>query len=349
MKFADPIYLNLLWLLLPLALFLRWAWKQRLAALDRFGQREMIERLTAGVSRTKQKTKLVLMFGVFLFALVALARPLWGAKEQTLISRGHDVIIALDVSRSMLAEDIQPNRLERAKFEIGKLIEMLEGNRVGIIPFAGEAFVQCPLTLDQAAARILLNEISIDSVPVGGTAITRAINKALETFPEGYRESRVIILITDGEDTQDDPMTAAQIAKDNGILIYAMGIGDPLGVPIPLRNPEDGSLIDYVKDEEGRVVSTKLDEDTLKQICIETGGAYFPVRQADFGMAEMIDHMEQRRQERELDERFTSQYEERYGFFLVPAFILLLIEMLLSERKTKRKTILSKPAPEGSS
>ncbi|MBI1389963.1 MAG: VWA domain-containing protein [bacterium] len=336
MRFASPEYLNLLWLLVPLALFLRWAWKRRLRALERFGQVELVQRLLDSVSREKQKAKLWMIFAVFALSLFALARPMWGMKEQTLVSRGNDIFIALDVSRSMLAEDIKPNRLARAKFEIAKLIDRMKGHRIGLVTFAGDAFVQCPLTLDYAAAKMLLNEVDENSIPVGGTAIQKAIGKALDSFPPGERESRVIILITDGEDTTGDPMKAAERAKEDGVLIYAIGIGDPAGAPIPERG-DDGALKDYVKDKAGDVVYSKMDEDALKNISLETGGAYYPVRSADFGLNAIYDHMEQRRQQRLLESRFVTQYEERFEFFLFPALLLLLVEMMISDRKRARR------------
>lgn len=332
MRFASYNTLNALLLLIPLYFFLRWAWKQRIQALQRFGNLELVERLMESVSRRNQKAKLVLIFLVFTFSIIALARPLWGQKEQMLISRGHDIIIALDVSRSMYAEDIKPNRLARAKFEISKLIDRIHGNRIGLVIFAGEAFVQCPLTLDYAAAKILLNEVNIGSVPTPGTAITKAIEKSLDSFPPGERESRVIILITDGEDTVGDPKTAAEIASEEGVLIYSIGIGDPLGVPIPIRDQE-GNLVSYVEDKDGNIVNSKLDEETLRSICLTTGGAYYPVRSAEFGLNKIYEHMEQRRQQKLLESRFVSQFEERFEYFLFPALLLLLIEMLLPDRK----------------
>ncbi len=336
MKFGSHEILNALWLLLPVFLFLRFAWKKRLDSLHRFGSIELVERLMEGVSRKKQKAKLWLIFLVFAFSIVALGRPLWGQKEQALISRGHDIIVALDVSRSMLAEDIQPSRLARAKHEISSLINRLKGHRIGVVIFAGEAFVQCPLTLDYAAAKILLSEVEVGSVPIPGTAISKAIEKSMESFPPGERESRVLILITDGEDTVGDPKESAETAEKEGVLIYGIGIGDPLGVPIPVRD-ESGNLVEYVKDKSGNVVTSKLDEDTLRSVCLTTGGAYYPARADSFELEVIYDHMEQRRQQRLMQERFISQ-EERYQYFLLPALLFLLAEMMISDRKkvTKR-------------
>ncbi len=331
MRFGSPEILNALWLLLPLFFFLRWAWKARLKALQRFGNLELIEKLMRSVSREKQRLKLVLIFFVFAFSLFALAQPKWGQKEFEIVSRGSDVIIALDVSRSMLAEDIKPNRLAKAKQEILSLIDHMRGNRIGLIIFAGDAFVQCPLTLDYAAAKLLLREVEVGSVPVPGTAIGSAIDKAIASYPQGDRESRVLILITDGEDTVSDPLKAVERAEEENVLIYTIGIGDSAGVPIPIRN-EDGNVEEYVTDGSGKAHSSKLDEETLRTIALTTGGAYHGVRSA-FKLIEIYEHMEQRRQARYLESRFISQFEERYQFFLFPALVLLLIEMLLTDRK----------------
>lgn len=339
MKFGAYEVLNALWLLIPLCLFMRWAWKSRLRALGRFGDPQLVERLAAGVSRKRQKARLWLMFGAFALALFSLARPLWGEKEHELFSRGHDIMIALDVSKSMRAEDIRPNRLAKAKQEIHALFGRMEGNRIGLVIFGGEAFMQCPLTLDYSAARILLGEVEIGSVPSPGTAISRAIEKCLDSFPPGDRESRAIILITDGEDTVGDPQRAAERAAEEGVLIYAIGIGDPLGVPIPVRN-EEGELIDYVKDRQGNVVTSKLDEETLRNLCLATGGAYFAARADSFELDAIYEHLERRRAETLLNSRFVTQYEERYQYFLFPALLLLVIETAMSDRKKARaKTI----------
>lgn len=336
MRFGAHEFLNTLWLLIPLGLFLRWAWKQRLRALERFGNTELISRLMDGVSRKKQKAKLWLIFFVFFFSLIALSRPLWGQKEQTVVSRGNDIIIALDVSRSMLAEDIKPNRLAKAKHEIAALFDKLQGHRIGVVIFSGEAFVQCPLTLDYAAAKILLSEVEIGSVPVPGTAVSAAIRKAVESFPPGERESRVVILITDGEDTVEDPKQAAELAAKEGVMVYAIGIGDPLGVPIPVRD-ESGGIKEYIKDRDGNVVTSKLDENTLRSVCLTTGGAYYRVRADSLQLDDIYQHMEQRRQERLLKTQFVTQFEERFQYFLFPALALLLFEMLMTDRKRALK------------
>ncbi|MDX9754715.1 MAG: VWA domain-containing protein [bacterium] len=332
MNFAQPVYLNLLWLLVPLFFFLRWAWKRKRKALQQFGQIEILERLMGHVSTQKQKAKLVLLFLVFAFSILALARPLWGRKETALFSKGRDILILLDVSRSMLAEDVKPNRLAKAKHEIQTLIDTMKGNRIGLVIFAGEAFVQCPLTLDYSAAKLLLNEIHIGSIEKSGTAIGTAIDKALDSFPPGERESRVIILITDGEDTVSDPGKAAERAEKEGVMIYAIGIGDPVGVPIPLRD-ESGTISGYVEDDQGNVVTSKLGEETLRNLSFKTGGAFHLARADELELTEIYEHMEQRRQKQLLKTQFISLFEERYQYFLFPALLCLVVEMLMSDRK----------------
>lgn len=336
MRLASPDTLNLLWLLIPLFFFLRWAWKSRLNALHRFAQPDLAARLAASVCRRKQRAKLAMIWFVFLFSFLALSRPMWGMREHQVVSRGHDIFIVLDVSRSMLAEDIKPNRLERAKMEVGNLIDQLRGHRIGLVIFAGEAFVQCPLTMDYAAAKILLREVSVESIPVGGTAIRRALNKALESFPPGSPDTRAIILITDGEDTHGDPIQAATRARDAGVVIYTLGVGDPAGVPIPIRD-QDGTLQGYVRDRQGNIHTTRANEFALHEMSRITGGLFFPIRQADFGLMEIMEHLERTRQQQLLETQMMTQFEERFQVFLLPALALLLVGMLLSDRKSLLK------------
>lgn len=339
MMFANYFVLNFLWLLIPLFFFLRWSWKKRRQALERFGKIQMLERLMDSVSQKKQKTKLVLLFFVFAFSLIAIARPLWGRKEQEIFSKGRDIIVALDVSRSMLAEDIKPNRLAKAKHEISSLINRMQSNRIGLVIFAGEPFVQCPLTLDYGAAKMLLNEIEIGSIEKPGTAIGSAIEKTLDSFPPGERQSRVIVLITDGEDTLSDPQKAAERAEKEGVMIYAIGIGDPIGVPIPIRG-DSGKIDEYIKDDKGNVVSSKLGEEALRKVCLTTGGAYYQASGGEMELNQIYESMEQRRQEQLLKSQFISLYEERFQYFLFPAFLCLLIEMVMTDRKkTTKRTV----------
>jgi len=234
LRFAHPEYLYLLWLIPALIVFYCLAFRWKTKAMQRFGNLELVKKLAASTSRKRQVTKVSCVIAAFIFLIVSLARPQIGTKLQEVKREGVDIIIALDVSQSMLAEDVKPNRLEKARHEISGFIDRLEGDRVGLIAFAGEAFVQCPLTLDYGAAKIFLDILDTNLIPEPGTAIGEAIFKAIGTFEQRERKHKVLVLITDGEDHDSEPLKAAEEARREGIVIYTVGIGSGKGVPIPL-------------------------------------------------------------------------------------------------------------------
>ena len=332
MVLGNEHILNGLLLLIPLFLFLRWAWNRRLQALRQFGNIELLEQLAARVSRKKQRAKMVMVFFAFTFLIVSLARPQWGTKETRLVRKGRDIVIALDTSASMLAEDIKPNRMSKAKHELTTLIDRLQGDRVGIIIFAGEAFVQCPLTPDYAAAKMFLSEVDVGSVPVPGTALDKAIDLARRTFVETERQYKVLILLTDGEGTVGDTVEAAKRAAKAGIQIYPIGIGSISGVPIPIRD-EQGNLVEWKKQKNGELVQTRLDEGILLKIAAETGGKFYHANADEFELDKVYEDIERTRAEKEQQSLLTIQYEDRYQWVLFPAFVLLLLESVLSDRR----------------
>jgi len=332
MILGNESVLNALVLLLPLFLFLRWSWIRRRKALERLGNIELLERLTVHVSREKQQAKLAMIFFAILFLILAMARPQWGMKETALVSKGRDIIIALDTSASMLAEDIKPNRMARAKHELDLLIDRLQGDRVGLIVFAGEAFVQCPLTPDYSAAKMFLSEVDVGTVPVPGTSLDRAIDMARERFIETERQYKVLILLTDGEQTTGDPMPAVQKAASEGIQIYTIGIGSLSGVPIPIRD-ENGQLVEWKKQKSGELVQSRLDEGMLLKMSTETGGKYYHASADEFELQKIYEDIEQNRAEKTQRSLLTVQYEDRFQWFLLPAFVLLMLETILSDRK----------------
>jgi Ca-activated chloride channel family protein len=332
MVFGNEFVLNGLLLLIPLFFFLRWSWARRRKALAQIGNIELLERLTVHVSREKQRARLVMIFFSVLFLILALARPQWGVKETTLVTKGRDIIIALDTSASMLAEDIQPNRMARAKHELERLIDRLQGDRVGLIVFAGEAFVQCPLTSDYTAAKMFLSEVDVGTVPVPGTSLDRAIDLARNKFVETERQYKVLILLTDGEQTTGDPMPAVEKAAAEGIQIYTIGIGSLSGVPIPIRD-EKGQLVEWKKQKNGELVQSRLDEGMLLKIATATGGKYYHASADEFELNKIYEDIEQNRAEKTQRSLLTVQYEDRFQWFLLPAFILLMVETMLSDRK----------------
>ncbi|NOX37133.1 MAG: VWA domain-containing protein [Calditrichaeota bacterium] len=330
-RFANPEYLYLLFLIPVLIGFLIAAFRYKRKLLQRLGDPALIERLSAQVSRKKQVWKAALLVFALMFLILALADPQVGTRLEEVKRKGVDIFIALDVSKSMLAEDIAPNRLARAKHEISSFIDRLQGDRIGLIPFAGIAFVHCPLTLDYGAAKIFLDEIDTDIIPQPGTAISEAIKTAQRSFVTKELKHKVLILITDGEDHEGDPVEAAREAAKDGIVIYTIGIGSPQGAPIPIYD-RYGNRIGYKKDKEGKIVTTRLDVLTLEKIAFETGGKFYISSSGESELDRIYEEIS-RMEKKELGSRQFTQFEDRFQIFLFLAMIALVTEALLSERK----------------
>ena len=326
--FAQPQYFWLL-LLVPLLLvgygLVRAGQRRRIRKL---GDEALVRELMPSRSVSKGWVRMVLYALAFFCFVIGLARPLIGAKLQERKTKGAEVMIVLDVSNSMLAQDYSPNRLERAKLSISRLVDKLKDDRIGMVVFAGRAFVQLPITTDYVSAKMFLSSISTESVPVQGTAIGDAIHTAIRSFSAQSEKSRAIIVITDGENHEDDPVAAAKDAADMGIIVYTIGVGSTQGQPIPMG----GELL---KDRNGEIVVTRLDEETLQEIARAGGGAYVHAGNDEFGLNPIIEDI--RRME---DEEFTSQvfeeYEEQYMYFFGAALLLFVIEMLIGRRRSRK-------------
>jgi len=334
-RFAHPQILYGLALIPVWILF--WAWvfhyKQRL--MKRLGDLELIQQLSAMVSRKKQVLKVSLLLLAFIFLVVGLADPQIGTRLEEVKRKGVDIFIALDVSKSMLAEDVAPNRLEKAKHEIAHFIDQLRGDRIGLIPFAGIAFVHCPLTLDYGAAKLFLNEIDTDIIPTPGTAIAEAIKTAQRSFVARELKHKVLILITDGEDHEGKPVEAAKEAARQGIVIYTIGIGTPGGAPIPVYDAY-GNRIGYKKDRQGNVITTKLDVVTLEKIAFETGGKFYISSSGESELDKIYQEIS-KMEKKELGTRKFTHFEDRFQIFLFLAFVALTLETVMSERRTIRE------------
>ena len=330
-RFHNFYFLYLL-SIIPILIIFYWLvfrWKRK--ALSRFGNLELVQKLMQHFSRGRQVLKVAMIILTVLFLILALARPQLGTKLEQVKREGVDIFVAIDVSLSMKAEDIKPNRLEKAKHMVSKFIDLLQGDRIGLIAFAGEAFVQCPLTLDYGAAKIFLDIIDTDLIPTPGTAIGSAIMKAVETFEDRDRKHKVLILITDGEDHEGEPLKAAEVAEKQGVVIYTVGIGSPSGVPIPLHS-ESGRVIGFKKDRNGQVVTSKLDEVTLQKIALQTGGKYYRATGSESELNKIYDEIS-KMEKKELASMKFSQYEDRFQIFVFMAIFLLVLEILLPERK----------------
>jgi len=331
LRFANYQFLQFLWLIPVLGLFYWYVFYRKKKALYRFGSPELMEKLTSGTSRRRQKTKAAVT--VFLTALLVLAaaRPQIGTRLEEVKREGKDIVIAIDVSKSMLAQDIRPDRLEKAKQEVSRIIDRLTGDRIGIIAFAGEAFVQCPLTLDYGAAKLLLSVVNPDLIPLPGTNISSALETSVKTFDQKERKYKVLVLITDGEDHVGEIDKWTEAAAKEGIVIYTVGIGTPEGVPIPDFD-ENGMMTGYKKDEKGETVVSKLDELTLEKIALYTNGKYFnatPEGSELDGLYEAINEGEKK----ELGSMKFTQFEDRFQYLLGFFLVILLWETLLPERR----------------
>ena len=334
-RFASISWLWLLVLVPVLVVFLVLAFRSRKKAMARFGRLDLMEKLSRSVSRKRQIFKSVLFVAAAAFLILALSRPQFGTKMRTVKREGQDIVIALDLSLSMLAEDIKPNRLEKAKLEIGSFFNTLEGDRIGLVAFAGQAFIQCPLTLDYGAARLFLDTMDPDLVPVPGTAIGEAIAKSVTCFVEKERKHKVLVLITDGEDHMGDPLDQAKAAAKEGVVIYTVGIGSAQGVPIPMADGQ-GRQTGFKKDRSGEVVMTRLDEVSLEKIALETGGKYFRASPGEVELRKIMDDIS-KMEKKTLSSKQYAQYEERFQGFLAAALVLLLLEVIIPERRRIKK------------
>ena len=327
--FAQYRYLYLL-LLVPLLLVGYGVWRSmRTRRLRKFGDESMVKALMPSWSGSKGWVRMVLFSLAFASFVIGLARPQIGAKLSEHKSRGAEIVICLDVSNSMLSEDYSPNRLERAKLAISRLTDRLKDDRIGLIIFAGTSFVQLPVTTDYVSAKMFLGSISPGSVPVQGTAMGDAIITGIKSFSAQSEKSRVIIVISDGENHEDDPVAAAKEAAENGIRVYTIGVGSSEGQPIPF----EGGLL---KDKDGEIVVTKLDEDMLRKVAKAGNGAYVHAGNDEFGLTPIIEDI-RRMEDEEFGSLVFEEYNEQYMYFFGIALALLVIEMLIGERRPKRK------------
>lgn len=328
-RFGTPEYLYLL-IFVPLAIvFYGYARAQKKKALERFGDLVLINKLAQTRSPRREKVKTALFLVAVTALLVGFARPQFGTRVETVKQEGQDVFVALDVSLSMLAEDIRPNRLAKAKREVRELIDRLKGARIGLIAFAGDAFVQCPLTLDYGAAKLFLSAIGPESIPTPGTALAEAIKQAVSSFVGAEAKSKVLVVITDGEDHDGSVQEMAEKAAEAGIVIHTIGIGTPLGVPIPVAS-DSGRKEGFKKDRQGEVVLTRLDESTLKEVSGMTGGQYYRVF-AQGGELDDLYAMIAGMEKTELSTREVTLFGEKFQIAAELALILLVVELLISE------------------
>lgn len=333
MHWQNDQWLWALWAL-PLVVFLLVRRHRRCvrAALT-FADAEMAARIMPDLRPGRAVLKGTLLVAGLLLAILALARPRWGDYFEELTGRGVDIFVVLDVSRSMLAEDVAPSRLERAKADVIDLLGAVKGDRVGLILFAGKAVVKCPLTLDYGFFQLVLKEAGPGEVPAGGTLIGDALRKAARCFSKDRRRQRLVVLITDGEDHESFPLKAAAALAEEGIKVVAIGLGSPdEGARVPLR----AGATDYLTHE-GQVVWSKLDETALGEIALKTDGAYVPARTRSYDLGQVYrDHIAKLQAE-EATGKKRRQFRDQFQWFLWPALLVLLFETTLAYYPRRRK------------
>lgn len=335
MTFANMWILHFLWAMPLIAFVLMVQHRRRQRALVRFAEQTLLKRLTPEDHKGKRFLKALLLLFALGALIFALAGPRWGSHYQEVSRKGVDIMMLVDVSRSMMVEDVQPNRLERATREIVDFLKVAEGDRVGLTVFAGTAFVQCPLTLDYAALEMFLNVLKPGSIPVPGTDLGTAIETGLSAFDAKAETDKVMLLITDGEDNENRGLEAARKAADQGVKIFVFGMGDPSGGPIPAGNDRGG----FKKDNSGNLVLSRLDEKTLQDIANETGGGYVRSMAGDLDLDILyFDGIKQKTQAQTLKSGKIKVYEEHFNLFVLAAVLLLFFEDLLdNKRRAKGK------------
>ena len=337
MRFAEPLMFHLLWLV-PAVVFLHVyaGWRRRQTAA-RIGDVALVAGLSRSVSRRRRGQRSFLLLGGLTFAVVAAARPQYGSRVRVVEREGVDVIVALDVSKSMLAEDVKPSRLVGARGEVSTLIERLRGDRIGLVAFAGDAFVQCPLTLDYSAARMLLDGMDPASVPEPGTAIGKAIEVSTSLLPVKSERGKALVLITDGEDHLGGEIDAAREAAGNGVKIYCIGVGSPGGSPIPIRDSR-GNLVEYKRTEDGGSVISWLNVEALQAIATISEGSYQVSTPGQVELNVVLDAIEDM-DKTLFDSREFSEAEERYQYLLLPGMLLITASAFLNDRKRDAKGV----------
>lgn len=334
MHFGNPQFFYLLWLL-PLTLLFFWlSGRAKRRALARFASAPLLERMSDPVFGWVNPLRAVCILTALGLIIVALARPQYGRMPVILKREGRDIVFLIDASTSMLADDIKPDRLTRARFEITSLLGRLEGDRVALVPFAGDADVLCPLTTDYSAAALFIDALDTQMTSEAGTNIARALEAGAGAFDEGQSKYRVMVLITDGEQLAGDALEEARKLRESGVRLYAIGIGTPDGVPIPVRDGS-GKVTDYKRDGNGEIVMSRLGEQLLAELARAGGGEYYRAGDQALELERIFDDIK-KLEKRQLDSKEFVLYKDRYQWFLALAFAILLLEPLLVETRRCR-------------
>jgi Ca-activated chloride channel family protein len=327
LAWREPLALVALVIVPLLVAFLVWARRRRRAALETFAASALLPALVPDLDPRRRSRRAALLTGAVLLLVVAIGGPMWGFRWEEVHREGIDLIVAIDTSRSMLATDVKPSRMARAKLAVRDLLLELHGDRIGLVAFAGRAFTQCPLTLDYGAAAQSLDAVDVGIIPKGGTALAEAIDTALAAFEGREGKHQAIILITDGEDHEGKVKEATERATERGVKIFTVGLGTTEGELIP---SESGG---FVKDRSGQVVKSRLDEDTLKQIAVDTGGVYLHAASANLALGDLYRDYIASLEKREVASTLERRYDQRYQWPLALALLALAVEPLVGDRR----------------
>ena len=333
LRYEHIEYLNLLLgipvLLIAMLLFNKW----RNKSLALFGDNKLVKELMYSHSGRKDQIKNILTILIFICLIIGIANPQIGTKMEEVKREGVDLMIAIDLSNSMSAEDIKPNRLERAKLAISRLINKLEGDRIGLIVFAGEAYVQLPITTDYSAAKLFLSTVNTNIVPTQGTEIAKAIDLSVKSFDMENAQNKAIIIITDGESHDEKAIESSQQANKLGIFVHTLGMGLSKGGPIPIYN-KYGNRTGYRKDRDGKTVVSKLNEDLLQEISSAGGGTYIRANNSKAGLSTLFSEIN-KMEKKEIGTMVFTEYKDRFQLFIGAALFLLILDLILLVRKNK--------------
>jgi len=326
MRFAHPEYLLWLWTVVSLGFFFVWSFRRKQRLVKNMASADLLKEMKVDVSRRRYVVRFALLFFAVTGFLLALARPQWGYEWQEVKRQGLDIMLVIDTSRSMLTQDVRPNRLARTKLAVEDLLKKLKGDRIGLITFAGKAFTVCPLTVDYGGFRLSLDDLDTKTIPLGVTNLSEAIHEAIRGYNQVDSKHKAVIILTDGENLQGDPLKAAQAAKEKGIRIYCVGIGTREGELI--RIPKSSGGYEFLKDASGNYVKSRLNENLLQKIALTTGGAYVRASGAEFGLGLIYDQELSKFQKREIKSQMEKRYHERFQIPLAAALLLLVLESL---------------------
>ncbi len=331
MRFAEAYYAYGFWIVLAAALFFIWASRAKSAQIRRFADEGLLSEIMPGVDFRRQAIKRIIIISVLLLSVVALMRPQWGFQWREVKRRGLDIMVAIDTSKSMLAADVKPDRLERSKLAVKDLVKKLRGDRIGLIAFSGTAFIQCPLTVDYEGFLLALDDLSVDTIPQGGTSISSAIKEAIKGYEGEEKKYKVLVIITDGEDHEGSPAAAAEEAKKENIRIFCIGIGTKEGELIQVAGEGGGKT--FLKDRDGNIVKSRLNEKVLQEIALTTGGTYVRSSGAEFGLDLIYEEKLSQMEKRDIKTQMGKYYYDRFQIPLVFALLLLMAEPFISDKK----------------